>query len=465
MLRVACAELDAEEAEKAELMRTAEAQVPESIPPDAFDLPISDMFANAKLLANVRTSDAVGELKAKLAALTGTEADALRLVLVDDSSDTPKQIDLEIETRTLDEYGVGRGSNLMWQAQDAADAKQRRDDREAERLRVAKAEHEAEIRQAGRWAFPTLLGGAVSQAGWWSLYGDLGLWGGVIGVPLTIVGLLRFCCVVGHSPGFDREDDSGVICIVMLYAMSGLVATVKTCPVLGTVPSKRLDDDGRVVTEWVIPEAAQLAGQELTLTAAPNCTDGCPRWWSCTCKREIADDDGHFVRLNLTNDGYCNDGGLGSDDTYCPLGSDTADCGCRSGTTVADWLPPQELGREYGWGDRYEHGGCNITLIAAGCSLLFLLIAVEYGREELAAMRRVNHVRRTSDGRTGVASRPFRSTTRTDDEGWTVAIDPEDQIRQIKIRWNDDGTWSYEAAEDFETLSFEAHVAARFDAP
>ena len=40
-----------------------EAQAPESIPPEAFDLTISDMFANAKLLANVRTSDAVGELK------------------------------------------------------------------------------------------------------------------------------------------------------------------------------------------------------------------------------------------------------------------------------------------------------------------------------------------------------------------------------------------------------------------
>ena len=48
------------------------AQVPESIPPDAFDLPISDMFANTKLLANVRTSDAVGELKTKLESLTGT---------------------------------------------------------------------------------------------------------------------------------------------------------------------------------------------------------------------------------------------------------------------------------------------------------------------------------------------------------------------------------------------------------
>ena len=32
------------------------AQVPETIPPDSFDLLISDMFANTKLLANVRPS-------------------------------------------------------------------------------------------------------------------------------------------------------------------------------------------------------------------------------------------------------------------------------------------------------------------------------------------------------------------------------------------------------------------------
>ena len=88
------------------------ALVPESIPPEGFDLLISDMFANAKLLANVRTCDAVGELKTKLAELltAGTEADALRVVLVDDSSDPPTQTDLEIETRTLHEYSVGRGS-------------------------------------------------------------------------------------------------------------------------------------------------------------------------------------------------------------------------------------------------------------------------------------------------------------------------------------------------------------------
>jgi hypothetical protein len=174
------------------------------------------MFANAKLLANVRTSDAVGELKTKLESLTGTEADALRVVLVD--GDPPTQTNLEIETRTLEEYGVGRGSKLMWQAQDPADAKQRRDDREAERLRVlaaaeaervraAKAKHEAEIRQATRWPCLMVLGAAVSQAGWWSLYGDLGLWGGVIGGALVLVGFLGFDrCVVGHSAGWDAGD-------------------------------------------------------------------------------------------------------------------------------------------------------------------------------------------------------------------------------------------------------------------
>ena len=33
------------------------------------------------------------------------------------------------------------------------------------------------------------------------------------------------------------------------------------------------------------------------------------------------------------------------------------------------------------------------------------------------------------------------------------------------VRWDDDGTVSVEAAGDCETVSFEAHVAARFGAP
>jgi hypothetical protein len=79
---------------------------------------------------------------------------------------------------------------------------------------------------------------------------------------------------------------------------------------------------------------------------------------------------------------------------------------------------------------------------------------------ELAAVRTPKYVRRTSDGRTGEASPPFR---RRNGGPRREVIDLEDQIR---VRWDDDGTMSgREAAGDFETVSFEAHVAARFGAP
>jgi hypothetical protein len=377
------------------------AQVPESIPPEAFDLPISDMFANAKLLANVRTSDAVWELKTKLEALLcGTaEADALRLVLIDDSSDPPKQIDLEIETRTLEEYGVERGSKLMWQAQDPAGAKQRRDDREAERLRVAKAKHGSEVRQATCWACVMVCGAAMSQAGWWSLYGDLGLWGGVIGIPLVLVGYNGFTCVGGHSPGWDMLAGavSGDLCGYTMFALIGSGLSALACPATGTVPAPVLDDEGQVLTgEWVSPEAAQLAWPELALTAAPHCRNNCEA-------RVLIMRSKIWAWLEVYNS-RCEDGGLGSvSDTgsYCPLGSDTADCGCRNGTTVADWLtPPEERRQEYGWSDRAGVGGCGwgtpmIFFFAVLMVPAPLLHALRLVRAELAAMRTPNYERRT----------------------------------------------------------------------
>jgi hypothetical protein len=87
--------------------------------------------------------------------------------------------------------------------------------------------------------------------------------------------------------------------------------------------------------------------------------------------------------------------------------------------------------------------------------LLCLLIALWGMRKELAAMRRPNYVRRKSDGRTGEATAPNFGHPR----------DPDGRHRII-VRWDDDGTVSgWEAVRDFETLSFEAHFAARFGAP
>ena len=85
-------------------------------------------------------------------------------------------------------------------------------------------------------------------------------------------------------------------------------------------------------------------------------------------------------------------------------------------------------------------------------SLFVLLLPLNTLRKELAAMRTPNYVRRKRDGRTGEASRPDRHRGL-----WTA---------KIIVRWDDDGTLSYrEVPRDFETLSFEAHVAAQFGAP
>ena len=61
---------------------------------------------------------------------------------------------------------------------------------------------------------------------------------------------------------------------------------------------------------------------ELPSALAPACTDSCEH-------------------LETTQNGICEDGGSGSSRSlYCDLGTDTADCGCRNGTTVGDWLVP-----------------------------------------------------------------------------------------------------------------------------
>eukprot|EP01043_Picozoa_sp_COSAG02_P100620 COSAG02_NODE_36701_length_451_cov_1.556818_1_plen_79_part_01 len=73
--------------------------MPEQVPEEAFDQPISDMLGNLKVLPNVRTTDAVWAVKLKLAAETGVEPDALKVLLTLEG-DLPTQIDLEIETRS-----------------------------------------------------------------------------------------------------------------------------------------------------------------------------------------------------------------------------------------------------------------------------------------------------------------------------------------------------------------------------
>lgn len=316
------------------------AMLNEGIPGAAFDLSISEILGgNEKVLANVRTSDAVGVLKKKLEALTGTEADALRIILVVDGG---TQVALDIETQSLEEYGVKRSSRLMWQPQNPADAKQRRVDREAvvaeaerlraeaERVRAAKrvraeaervrAKFQAKIRVCQVWACLLVCGAAVSQAGWWSLYGDLGLWAGVIGLPMALVGAIGFTCSaleVYSGLHSARWEGFLLFIVVVLYAVCGIVYVIfgaivtlisaHSCPVTHTVPANgdpEMDD-------WVLPEAASAKA-----------TAG---------------------------------------------------------------------GREYGWSDRFEagQGDCGIIrAIFAGLSLVFLLFALCAVCDELAAMRR-----------------------------------------------------------------------------
>ena len=223
-------------------------------------------------------------------------------------------------------------------------------------------------------------------------------------------------------------------------------------------------------------KVAALAGQAPT----PTCTDTCPSH----------------------NNSFCSDGGLGSavpGYSNCPLGSDTIDCGCRNGTTVADWLPPLDLMREYGWGDRLANApmisgvsssSCGPSLIGTNVALLSILCALCIMCKELAAIRRPMYVRcKRRDGRTGEAKVREDFWFRRDlldlcsSRGSLEADD-------IKVRW-DDGRqapfFQWVSADDyrfigdydlcrggdrdlykcrdgwaaiFETLSFEEHVAS-----
>ena len=48
-------------------------------------------------------------------------------------------------------------------------------------------------------AYLLLCGVAVQQCGWWSFYGDLGLWCGLVGGAAALAGAVGFDCAPGHS--------------------------------------------------------------------------------------------------------------------------------------------------------------------------------------------------------------------------------------------------------------------------
>ena len=265
---------------------------------------------------------------------------------------------------------------------------------------AATAVPEMEYWRSTRWFYLMLLGAAVSHAGWVSLYGDLGLWCAVTGGALTLVGAIGFNFVHGHSADWTINGgrkhtsrcDFGFALIIYIGLAAFATASSTNCPAMGTVPANDgaccgpalwvhvpqdvvyaslLDGGGTVVTKWVNLEVAQHAG----LQPVPSCSDTC---------------------INATSNTFCEDGGLGSYSTQhwwtrigdyvprCPLGSDTADCGCRKGTTLAEWLPPPV---EYGWGDRAQAGTCTSTLLISAFHFLWCVVIVRVVRQELAQMR------------------------------------------------------------------------------
>ena len=60
---------------------------------------------------------------------------------------------------------------------------------------------------ATRWRLLLLCGVAVQQAGWWSLYGDFGLWCALIGGALALAGAVGFDRDPGHAARVPSTHD------------------------------------------------------------------------------------------------------------------------------------------------------------------------------------------------------------------------------------------------------------------
>ena len=76
---------------------------------------------------------------------------------------------------------------------------------------------------AKRWVYLMLCGGAVQQAGWWPLYGNLVLWGGLVGTALVCVGAVGFdCCVLGHVAQWYSGPRTGFWLLIVFWTLYGL---------------------------------------------------------------------------------------------------------------------------------------------------------------------------------------------------------------------------------------------------
>ena len=136
----------------------------------------------------------------------------------------------------------------------------------------------ADVEKAKRWALLLVGGAAVQQVGWWSLYSELGLWGGIIGGVWCLAG------AVGFGPATGAGCSVRVISLsrwcfwpsFLIYAGFSCIVTlcVSQCPVLGTewgwgerydsrsTPTQQ-HPDGLVITSRVCGWSAVFAGFSL----------------------------------------------------------------------------------------------------------------------------------------------------------------------------------------------------------
>ena len=137
----------------------------------------------------------------------------------------------------------------------------------------------------------------------------------------------RYCFVpVSEIEGPTAIAAAAMVLQVGIGFMAALLLTqLSTCPQFGTAPALVLKTghDGNFTaagihleSQWVSPGVFD-SQPDWTQQAVPDCTSSC----------------------DLGVVGQCDDAGEGAASDLCPLGSHSTDCGCRTGETVAEWLP------------------------------------------------------------------------------------------------------------------------------
>ena len=186
---------------------------------------------------------------------------------------------------------------------------------------------------ATRWALLLLCGVAVQQAGLWSLYGDLGLVCGLIGGAMVLAGAVGFDRDPGHAARVPSKHDW------------------RTRPY--TADERREINQARNNKGMQdLPADAKKQGLRFF-------------FWYCLF--------GYAVFGALAT-------GWSAAWALCPATGTVPASGNPGKDT---WVPPAEatpdaVGREYGWGDRFEaeSGRCMHGVMCTSFSLPFLLLVL-----------------------------------------------------------------------------------------